>query len=190
MAADTDVILVNLDDQKIGTAGKLEAHQKGLLHRAFSIFLIDGKPIHSGGKMLLQRRADGKYHSGGLWTNACCSHQRPNATLEQSVHDRLMAELGTDCPLAEQFSFVYRTPFSNHMTEYEYDHVFLGIYPEDGPLKPDPEEISECRWVKISELKDDLLRCPETYTSWFIIAAPTLIRRLEDQENLIREETK
>lgn len=188
MAADTDVILVDLDDREIGTEEKLEAHRKGLLHRAFSIFLIDGVPIHRGGKMLLQRRAEGKYHSGGLWTNACCSHQRPDVTLEESVHDRLMAELGTDCPLAEQFSFVYRTAFPNGLAEYEYDHVFLGTYPEDGPLNPDPEEISECRWVTIPELKDDLLHHPEQYTSWFIIAAPALIRRLEDQENFIKEE--
>lgn len=188
MAADTDVILVDLDDRKIGTAGKLEAHQTGQLHRAFSIFLIDGTPVLDGGKMLLQRRADGKYHSGGLLTNACCSHQRPDATLEESVHDRLRAELGVDCPLAEQFSFVYRTAFLNGMTEYEYDHVFLGVYPEDGPLNPDPEEISECQWVGISDLKEDLLHHPEQYTSWFIIAAPTLIRRLEEQENRIKEE--
>lgn len=188
MAADTDVILVDLDDHEIGTAEKLEAHRSGMLHRAFSVFLIDGAPIHSGGKMMLQKRAEGKYHSGGLWTNACCSHPRPNISLEDSVHDRMMAELGTDCPLAEQFSFVYRTVFPNGMTEYEYDHVFLGIYPEDGPLNADPEEISECCWVTVSDLKEDLLHHPERYTSWFTIAAPALIRRLQDQENRIKEE--
>lgn len=180
MAADTDVILVDLDDREIGTAEKLEAHRKGLLHRAFSIFLVDGVPVQDGGKMLLQRRAEGKYHSGGLWTNACCSHQRPNATLETSVHDRLKAELGIDCPLEEQFSFVYRTPFPNGLSEYEYDHVFLGTYPEGGPLDPDPVETSACQWVEMTRLKEDLLRHPETYTSWFIIAAPTLIHRLEE----------
>ncbi len=179
MAEDTSVILVDLDDRELGVMEKLEAHETGRLHRAFSVFLLNGRPLHDGAKMLLHRRADGKYHSGGLWTNACCSHPREGKTLEESVHLRMKAELGTDCPVTEQFSFVYRTEFPSGLTEYEYDHVFLGIYPEDGPLDPDPEEISETKWVEIGDLKQDLLQHPEQYTSWFHIAAPALLKQLE-----------
>lgn len=177
----TEVILVDVDDRAIGTGEKLETHRKGLLHRAFSVFITDGNPDLSQCKMLLQRRAEGKYHSGGLWTNACCSHPRPDRTLTESVHDRMKLEMGFDCPVTEQFSFVYRTRFSDDLYEYEYDHVFLGNYPEDGPMAPDPEEASACRWVALPELKEELVSHPDRFTSWFLIAAPHVLHILEGE---------
>ena len=173
MAADTDVILVSMDDTPRGTEEKMRAHRTGALHRAFSVFLVSGD-----GRMLLQQRADGKYHSGGLWTNACCSHPRPDVALQESVHDRMRAELGADFPVKEQFSFVYRTVYAPNLIEYEYDHVFLGTASTAAVFHPDPEEIAALRWVEIGQLKEDMVRHPEHYTSWFFTAAEGIFRRL------------
>lgn len=168
------IILVDLDDQVIGGETKTNVHQQGLLHRAFSIFIVNRN------KMLLQKRASGKYHSGGLWSNACCSHQREQESLNNAIHRRMLEELGFDCELSEMFSFIYRTVFENKLIEYELDHVFAGEY--CGEININHEEVSEMRWVEIGELKDEMMNSPERFSSWFIIAGPKVIRILEERQ--------
>lgn len=127
--------------------------------------------------MLLQKRSAGKYHSGGLWTNACCSHPRQGEELSEAVERRLKEELGVRMPVEELYSFVYRAQFENGLTEYEYDHVFLGEY--DGEIRLNEEEASEIRWMDMDELAEDLWKNPEKYTAWFLIAAPQVLRRFK-----------
>lgn len=177
--AQEKLILVTVDDREIGTLGKEEVHRQGLLHRAFSVFLYDGE------RMLLQKRADGKYHSGGLWTNACCSHPRAGEALEEAVHKRMMLELGLDTEVRELFSFTYRTKFAEDLYEYEYDHVFLGTYDSTLPVRIAPDEASEYRWVGLSDLKQELLLQPDTFTSWFLIAVSGVLPVIE-QENALK----
>lgn len=177
--ANESLILVTVDDKEIGTLGKEAVHREGLLHRAFSVFLYDGE------RMLLQKRAEGKYHSGGLWTNACCSHPRAGEELEEAVHRRLMLECGLDTEVRELFSFTYRTKFADDLCEYEYDHVFLGTYDSKLPVRLDPEEASDYRWVALSDLKQELLLKPDTFTSWFLIAVSKVLPVIE-QENALK----
>ena len=165
-----ELILVDVYDKAVGSAGKARAHREGLLHRAFSIFLCDGD------RLLLQRRAEGKYHSGGLWANSCCSHPRVGEALFDAAARRLREELGAACPLAEVGSFVYYHKFTDGLYEYEFDHVLLGRYA--GPVRPNPEEISETEWVEAGRLAGDLLRRPERYSAWFRTAAPMVLGRL------------
>lgn len=166
------IVLVNIDDEIVGSGEKMYVHENGVLHRAFSIFIMNNK-----GQMLIQKRNEKKYHSGGLWTNSCCSHQRENEKLEEAVHRRLKEELGFDCNLQEQFDFTYRTVFNDHLIEYEVDHVYIGNY--DGPVAINEEEASEIMWISVDELKDKLEKEPQIFTSWFLIAAPRVIRGLE-----------
>jgi len=163
-----ELILVDLDDNEIGHMSKPEAHRLGTLHRAFSVFIINDK-----NEMLIQKRNENKYHSGGLWTNACCSHPRLGENLLDAVHRRLVEEIGFDTEVAEQFGFVYRTQFDKELFEYEYDHVFLGKY--DGEITLNKEEASEIKWIDIEALKKDLVENANDYTSWFLIAAPRLL---------------
>lgn len=165
------IALVDLDDNITGYETKAEVHRRGLLHRAFSVFIINN------GKMLIQMRNPDKYHSGGLWSNACCSHQRDGEELVESVHRRMEEELGFDCHLEEKFSFVYRTQFRPDLIEYEYDHVFVGNY--DGEVSVNPEEASEIRWIAFEDLKAELLKSPEKFSSWFIICAPKVMAGLD-----------
>lgn len=165
------ITLVDLDDEVTGYASKDEAHRNGLLHRAFSIYIVNGD------KMLIQKRNPDKYHSGGLWTNACCSHPRKGEELREAAHRRLKEEMGFDCALQEQFDFIYRTAFGEDLYEYEFDHVFLGRF--DGEAAPDPEEASGICWISLDELKKSLIRDPQLYTSWFIISAPRIIKIVE-----------
>lgn len=165
------ILLVDLDDQVIGSGTKTDVHRQGILHRAFSVFVVNGN------KMLLQKRVATKYHSGGLWSNACCSHQRKGETLDDAVRRRMLEELGFDCELSEQFSFTYRTVFENGLIEYELDHVFVGEY--CGEIRINHEEASDMRWVEFGELKKELLNSPEQFSSWFMIAAPKIMRILE-----------
>lgn len=165
------IVLVDLDDQIIGKETKVKVHEEGLLHRAFSVFIINKT------RMLLQKRNINKYHSGGLWSNACCSHQREGEMLEDAVNRRLDEELGIDCSLTEVFSFVYRTVFENGLTEYEYDHVFVGEY--NGTVSINYEEASEVRWFEFEELKRMMQNNPELFSSWFIIAAPRIMHIIE-----------
>ncbi len=170
-----NILLVDIFDNEKGYAPKLRVHECGQLHRAFSVFIFDGN------KMLLQRRRGGKYHSGGLLTNACCSHQREGEQLEESVKRRLAEEIGIDTETEELFSFVYCAHFENGLTEYELDHVFVGEY--SGDVKPDPEEIEEILWIDMDELADDLSCCPEKYTIWFLSAAPRVLKAMKTKRS-------
>lgn len=165
-----EIILVDLFDNEIGYTDKTDAHARGLLHRAFSVFVI-----HDG-RMLIQKRHRDKYHSGGLWTNACCSHPRRGESLTDAVARRMQEELGFASEVREQFQFVYRHVFDNGVTEYEYDHVFLTDY--DGEVRVDPLEAEEIKWITVEDLARDLLNRPELYTVWFQIAAPEILRRM------------
>jgi len=163
-----EVILVDEQDRAIGTGEKLEAHKRGLLHRAFSIFIFNTR-----GEMLIQRRAQGKYHSGGLWSNACCSHPRPGEDMSVAVHRRLQEEMSIDCELEEKFTFIYKVAFDNDMTEYEFLHVFSGICDVD-PI-PNPDEVDDMAWIDVRELKRDVDANPARYTYWFREALSRLL---------------
>lgn len=167
------LILVDLFDKEIGYAEKLDIHKKGFLHRAFSLF------IYNDGKMLIQKRAYEKYHSGGLWSNACCSHPRMGENITSAVHSRLQFELNIPeytCSFEEIFNFVYYQKYSENLFEYEYDHVFLANY--SGPFSANTMEIAETKWITFHELKDDLLKNPKKYSAWFLIAAPKILELL------------
>lgn len=168
---DDKLILVDLNDTVIGSGEKLWVHENDKLHRAFSVFVIDGN------RMLLQKRNTNKYHSGGLWANACCSHPRAGELLEDAVKRRMAEEIGISAPFEELFHFIYRTEYDNGLTEYEYDHVFLCKY--SGPVFPSKNEIDEIKWIDISELKKDVVENPQCYASWFLIALPKLLETLE-----------
>jgi isopentenyl-diphosphate Delta-isomerase len=165
------IVLVDEHDNPVGEMGKLEAHQQGLLHRAFSVFVFN-----SAGELLLQRRALGKYHSGGLWTNTCCSHQRSGESTLDAAHRRLREEMGFDCPLEEVHSFVYRAELDPGLTEHEYDHVLVGEW--EGAPNPDPNEAMEWRWVAIPELRADIAAQPERYTYWLKFVLDEVLQKV------------
>ncbi len=154
-----EIILVDRKDEVMGKGEKMWVHRKGKLHRAFSIFLFNSK-----GEMLLQQRARSKYHSGGLWTNACCSHPRAGEKIEEEVKKRLNEEMGIKCPLKEVFSFIYKAKLGD-LTEYEFDHVFIGHF--NGRPKPNKEEADGWKWIKTRELIKDVKKNPDKYTAWF-----------------------
>jgi isopentenyl-diphosphate Delta-isomerase len=153
------VILVDKSDRVIGTEEKLKAHQEGKLHRAFSVFIFNKKK-----ELLLQRRAEDKYHSGGLWTNTCCSHPRQKKELNEEAEARLEEEMGISCHLEEKFCFIYKVRFENGLYEHEYDHVFFGKY--DGKITPNKKEVSKWGWISLDGLKKDINKNPEKYTYW------------------------
>jgi len=165
------VILVSKKDEPLGLMGKLEAHQKGVLHRAFSVFVFNKK-----GELLLQQRAFDKYHSPGLWTNTCCSHQRDGETNLQAGRRRLQEEMGFSCELNELFSFVYKAPFDNGLTEHELDHVMRGYYEEDPIINK--KEVGSFKWMTIQDVKKDMQKHPELYTEWFKIIFNEYYQRL------------
>ena len=156
------VILVNEADQQIGLMPKLEAHQKAVLHRAFSVFILNDK-----NEIMLQQRAAHKYHSPLLWTNTCCSHQRAGETNIQAGQRRLMEEMGFEVGLRELFHFIYKAPFDNGLTEHELDHVMIGYFNEDPEINPD--EVAAWKWMSIDAVKDDMIVHPDFYTVWFKI---------------------
>lgn len=157
------VILVDEQDNSIGTAEKLEAHQNGgKLHRAFSVLVFNDK-----GETMLQRRAASKYHCPGLWTNTCCSHPRPDETTLAAASRRLQEEMGFVCPLEEKFSFLYKAEFSNGLTEHEFDHVFIGRYNDDPVLNP--VEADDWKWVSIDDLVQEMEQNPDAFTPRFTI---------------------
>jgi isopentenyl-diphosphate Delta-isomerase len=162
-----DIILVNEKDEATGAASKMEVHERGLLHRAFSVFIFNPK-----GEMLLQQRAMNKYHSAGLWTNACCSHPAPGESILLSAEKRLFAEMGFTTPLTEAFSFTYRIEFENGLVENEFDHVFIGTYL--GDINPDPAEVSDYCYMSMDDIRNGIEVFPKKYTSWFKIAFPML----------------
>lgn len=162
------VILVDADDAEIGAEEKLSAHRAALLHRAFSVFVLNSR-----GEMLLQRRAGGKYHSGGLWTNTCCSHPRPGEPTPDAARRRLREEMGIECELEPAFSFVYRAEIAPGLWEHEYDHVFLGRC--DAEPVPDPGEVEGWRWSGIEEVRREMEEDPDAFTVWFRIAFERLV---------------
>jgi isopentenyl-diphosphate delta-isomerase len=164
------VVLVDADDREIGTEAKLPAHRAGVLHRAFSILVFNAR-----GETMLQQRAPGKYHSGGLWTNVCCGHPRPGEAVESAAHRRLREEMGFDCPLSHAFSFTYRVDLDRGLTEHEYDHVFVGRF--DGEPVANPAEASGWRWAAPEALDREIAAAPERFTEWFKIAWAELRRR-------------
>lgn len=166
-----DVILVDEFDNAVGVMEKLEAHQKGLLHRAFSVFIFS-----SEGKMLLQRRALSKYHSAGLWTNACCSHPRPNENTLDAANRRLKEEMGLVVNLTYRTKFTYSTKFDNNLIEHEVDHVFVGI--TDANPIINAEEVESYIWMTNTDIKDQLTINPDLFTSWFKIAMEKIFQEV------------
>ena len=166
-----DVILVDEHDVQTGTMEKMEVHQKALLHRAFSVFVFNDK-----GEMLLHKRAERKYHSAGLWTNACCSHPQPGEEILAAAEIRLQVEMGFNTAL-KAFEFIYKTPFDNGLTEHEFDHVFIGTY--NGDIAPNTDEVSDYCYKSIQEVKNSIQSHPQKYTEWFKIAFPKMEAYLE-----------
>ncbi|MFN4299088.1 MAG: isopentenyl-diphosphate Delta-isomerase [Thermaurantimonas sp.] len=167
------VILVDAHDRELGLMEKMEAHQKGLLHRAFSVFVLNDKK-----ELLLQRRALDKYHSGGLWTNTCCSHPRKDEDVEAAAHRRLQEEMGFDCTLEKVLDFVYRADFSDGLTEHEFDHVFVGYF--NGNPEINTKEVAEYKWMPLDEVKRDLQENPDNYTEWFKIIFDRFYSHVKD----------
>jgi isopentenyl-diphosphate Delta-isomerase len=161
------LILVNEQDVQTGTIEKLEAHQLGLLHRAFSVFIFNSK-----GDMLLQQRAGNKYHSGGLWTNACCSHPYDGQETLAAAEKRLQEEMGFTVPLKKTFDFVYNASFENGLIEHEFDHVYIGYY--NGDILPAPDEVQDFCFMNMDEITTSIASHPQKYTAWFKIAFPKL----------------
>lgn len=156
------VILVDRNDNQIGLMPKMEAHEKGLLHRAFSVFVFNTE-----NELLLQQRALDKYHSPGLWTNTCCSHQREGENNIAAGKRRLQEEMGFQTDLKEVTSFIYKAPFDNGLTEHEFDHILIGNY-NDSP-NPNPDEVADWKWVPLDDVASDIKQYPEKYTAWFQI---------------------
>ncbi len=156
------VILVNENDEQIGLMPKQEAHEKAILHRAFSVFIFN-----DNNELMLQQRALHKYHSPGLWTNTCCSHQRAGESSLEAGKRRLQEEMGFTSDINETTSFIYKAPFDNGLTEYEYDHILIGNYNEEPIINI--EEVASWKWMTMKSVKDDIKNNPENYTAWFKI---------------------
>ena len=163
------VVLVNKNNQPLGTMEKMEAHERGELHRAFSVFVFN-----SEGQMMLQRRADEKYHSPGLWTNTVCSHPRTGEKITMAAHRRMKEEMGFDCELEEAFSFIYKADVGDGLIEHEFDQVFIGTC--DKKPTPNPDEVGDWKYIWTGELYADIENNPDNYTVWFKIA----IKQLKD----------
>ena len=170
-----NVILVNHNDEQIGLMPKLEAHEKGVLHRAFSVFILNDK-----NEIMLQQRAHQKYHSPLLWTNTCCSHQREGESNLEAGSRRLFEEMGINTDLKELFHFIYKAPFDNGLTEHELDHVMIGYYNDEPNINL--EEVEDWKWMKIDDVKSDIEKQPEIYTVWFKIIFDEFYHYLEDHK--------
>ena len=157
-----NVILVDEQDNQLGLMPKMEAHEKAVLHRAFSVFIFNSK-----GELMLQQRAANKYHSPLLWTNTCCSHQRDGESNIEAGKRRLVEEMGFEADLKEVFSFVYKAPFDNGLTEHELDHVMIGNF--DGLPEINHEEVASYKWMMLYAIKEDIELHPNLYTAWFKI---------------------
>jgi isopentenyl-diphosphate delta-isomerase len=162
MSQDELLILVDEHDQPVGRLEKLLVHQQGLLHRAFSIFIFNNK-----GQLILQQRADEKYHSGGLWTNTCCSHPHYGEEMIDAVQKRLSEEMGIRCKPVFVFSFIYKTKFENGLTEHEYDHVYFGI--SDDTPQPNHAEVKDWKYISLEYLGEELKKNPKIYSAWLAI---------------------
>lgn len=165
------VILVDEQDQELGLMEKMEAHEKGLLHRAFSVFIFDNE-----GRFLMQRRALEKYHSGGLWTNSCCSHPRKGETVQEAAVRRLREEMGFTCEVEEKFSFIYHKVLDKGLTEHEFDHVLFGTYV--GNIQPNPEEVMDFKYINKDQLINEVNEHPELFTEWFKICFEEVLNKL------------
>ena len=168
-----EVVLVNVNDQPIGYMEKQEAHLKGLLHRAFSVFIFNNNK-----ELLLQKRAVSKYHSGGLWTNTCCSHPRKNETVLSAAKRRLFEEMGIKCDLKFKFSFIYKAKLDNNLFEHEFDHVFFGYT----NTKPDinREEVDSYCYKSIEKIQKEIINQPDQYTEWFKICFNEVVINYEE----------
>lgn len=175
MTEEEKVILVNEKDEPIGLMPKMEAHEKALLHRAFSVFILNSK-----NEIMLQQRAAQKYHSPLLWTNTTCSHQREGETNIEAGNRRLMEEMGIKTELKELFSFIYKAPFDNGLTEHELDHVMIGYYDDEPNINR--EEAESWKWMSIDAVKEDMKNHPELYTVWFRIIFDEFDHYLEDHK--------
>ncbi|WP_373056947.1 isopentenyl-diphosphate Delta-isomerase [Zunongwangia sp. H14] len=160
--AQEKVILVNEADEQIGLMEKIEAHEKALLHRAFSVFVFNTK-----NELMIQQRALTKYHSPGLWTNTCCSHQREGETNVEAGKRRLQEEMGFSTELKDTISFIYKAPFDNGLTEHEYDHILVGKFEGEPNLNPD--EVADWKWIPLEDVEEDMKQNPHIYTEWFKI---------------------
>ena len=165
------VILVDKIDNQIGTMPKMEAHQKAILHRAFSVFILNER-----GELMLQQRAHDKYHSPSLWTNTCCSHQREGEGNVEAGKRRLKEEMGFTTDLKELFHFIYQAPFDNGLTEHELDHVLLGYY--KGPPKINKLEVADWKWMDIKKISESMKINPQDYTVWFKIIFDQFIKKI------------
>jgi len=172
--AEEKVILVNNNDTPIGLMEKMEAHEKAILHRAFSVFIFNGE-----GKLMLQQRALHKYHSPGLWTNTVCSHPRDGETTDEAAHRRIIEEMGFDCDFEEAFSFVYKANVGQGLIEHEFDHVFVGS--SNNQPKINPEEVASWKYVELNWLDDDVKVNPNEYTEWFKIALAEVLEHFNNR---------
>ncbi len=168
-----EVVLVDAFDNQTGVMEKMQAHREGKLHRAFSVFIFNDK-----GEMLLQQRAFNKYHSGGLWTNACCSHPKPNETIYEAAGRRLKEELGFKTPLEKLFDFTYKAVFENGLTEHEFDHVFSGTY--NGEINISKAEVEDVCYRSVEEIESNLKSHPQKFTEWFKIAFPLVKKSIAE----------
>ena len=157
-----NVVLVSENDEVLGLMEKMQAHQNGILHRAFSVFLFN-----ANGEMLLQKRAAGKYHSPNQWTNACCSHPKSGETYLDGAKRRVFEELGIETNLEERFHFIYKADVGQNLWEHELDHVFTGNF--EGEFHLNPEEVSEVRYISMDNLEKEMKNNPENFTEWFKI---------------------
>lgn len=162
-----EIILVDERDEQIGTMEKMQVHQKGLLHRAFSVFIFD-----KAGQLLLQQRAAKKYHGAGLWSNSCCSHPNPGEDTRAAAERRLAEELGFSVPLQKVFDFTYKATVENGLTEHEFDHVFAGEY--EGTVFFNTDEVAAYRYESIETIKKEMEKNPSNFTTWFRIVFPRI----------------
>lgn len=170
------VVLIDEQDQVLGLMEKQQAHVAGVLHRAFSVFVFNSK-----NELLLQQRADEKYHSPGLWTNSCCSHPRENETYAEAAHRRLVEEMGFDCEIEEKFHFIYKAQLGEELFEHELDRVFVGYY--EGEITINPEEVKAYKWIEMDELIADIKSNPDQYTAWFKIIFENYLTYLDHESN-------
>lgn len=174
-ASEDEVILVDEHDNVVGTMAKMEAHRRGALHRAFSVFLYNAR-----GDLLLQKRAEGKYHSPGQWTNTCCSHPRPGEEVLAAAARRLMEEMGVSCPLQFVFTVLYRVELRNGLAEHELDHVLIGTF--EGEPAVEPREVAGWRFVPPQQIAAEVAEDPRRFTPWFRLILPQLQARLEARD--------
>jgi isopentenyl-diphosphate delta-isomerase len=169
MMQEVQVVQVDENDNDIRFVPKLEAHYSGVLHRAVSVLIFD-----TSGRWMLQKRADNKYHSSGLWSNTCCSHPFPNEDVKVAAERRLLEEMGIYCPLKKQYSFQYKAEFENGLIEHELDHVFVGV--TDDTPNPNHEEVSEWKMISTDDLKRELKKNPEEFSEWFKMIVPEILK--------------